>query len=269
MNDAEAFNRSGDRRPGYFDMTEEEVDALRKILIEIPSDAFIPQTNMHDIYNYYIGISCYKNSSNAIGFNFYIYYDYEHILLEWYDKYTQRWEIFEIRYAPLQDFLESMMQPERIDNYTVMIDLDNPTYVSYTHGDITIQLVRKASWEYEIVPYVDDHTDFGIRCKPEWLEDWLFFGYMQDELIPESTFLREAKVHGSTVGDDWHYLFEDLSQEETSWRDWSNAWKMIYHHRDGGTYYIYNEGSFDERLAEHDRSGYYYIEDSFVHGLSG
>lgn len=266
MNDAEAFNRSGDCRPGYFDMTEEEVDVLRKILIEIPSDAFIPQTNMHDIYNYYIGISCYKKSSNAIGFNFYIYYDYDHILLEWYDKYTQRWEIFEIRYAPLQVFLESMMQPERIDNYTVMIDLDNPAYVSYTHEDITVQLVRKASWEYKIVPYVDDQTGFGIRCKPEWLDDWLFFGYMHGELVPESTFLHEAKVNGSQLGDPWHYLFENPIVGDVSWREWPENWKMIYRYADGGTYYIYNEGSFDECLAEHDRSGYNFIEKSFAHG---
>ena len=265
MNDAEAFNRSGDRRPGYFDMSEEEVDVLRKILIEIPSDAFIPQTNMHDIYNYYIGISCYKKSSNAIGFDFYIYYDYDHILLEWYDKYTQRWEIFEIRYDPLQVFLESMMQPERIDNYNVMIDLDNPAYVSYTHEDITIQLVRKASWEYEIVPYVDDQTDFGIRCKPEWLDDWLFFGYMHGELVPESTFLHEAKVNGSQLGDPWHYLFETPIEGDISWREWPESWKMIYRYADGGTYYIYNEGSFDERLAEHDRSGYNFIEAAFAH----
>lgn len=267
MNDAEAFNRSGDCRPGYFDMSEEEVDVLRKILIEIPSDAFIPQTNMHDIYNYYIGISCYKKSSNAIGFNFYIYYDYDHILLEWYDKYTQRWEIFEIRYAPLQVFLESMMQPERIDNYTVMIDLDNPTYVSYTHEDITVQLVRKASWEYKIVPYVDDQTGFGIRCKPEWLDDWLFFGYMHGELVPESTFLHEAKVNGSQLGDPWHYLFENPIVGDVSWREWPENWKMIYCYADGGTYYIYNEGSFDECLAEHDRGGYNSIESSFAHGL--
>ena len=266
MNDAEAFNRSGDCRPGYFDMSEEEVDILRKILIEIPSDAFIPQTNMHDIYNYYIGISCYKKSSNAIGFNFYIYYDYDHILLEWYDKYTQRWEIFEIRYAPLQVFLESMMQPERIDNYTVMIDLDNPAYVSYTHEDITVQLVRKASWEYKIVPYVDDQTGFGIRCKPEWLDDWLFFGYMHGELVPESTFLHEAKVNGSQLGDPWHYLFENPIVGDVSWREWPENWKMIYRYADGGTYYIYNEGSFDECLAEHDRGGYNFIEKSFAHG---
>ena len=40
---------------------------------------------------------------------------------------------------------------------------------------------------------------------------------------------------------------------------------MIYRYADGGTYYIYNEGSFDERLAEHDRGGYNYIEASFAH----
>ena len=38
---------------------------------------------------------------------------------------------------------------------------------------------------------------------------------------------------------------------------------MIYRHDNNGTYFIYNENSFDERLAEHDRSGYMYIEDSF------
>ena len=265
VNDGQVFNRSGDRRPGYFDITNEEVAALREILSEMPEDACTPHSNMPDIYNYYIGILCSKNSSNAIGFNFSIYYDYAHILLVWYDKYTQQQEVFEISYAPLQDFLESMMQPERIDNYTVMIDLANPTYVSYTHGDITIQLVRKASWEYEIVPYVDDRTDFGIRCKPEWLEDWLFFGYMHGELVPESTFLHEAKVDGSGLGDAWHYLFENPIEGTISWREWPESWKIIYRHADGGTYYIYNEDSFDERLAEHDRGGYNYIEASFAH----
>ena len=41
---------------------------------------------------------------------------------------------------------------------------------------------------------------------------------------------------------------------------------MIYHYADSGTYYIYNEGSFDERLTEHDRGGYNFIEASFEHG---
>ena len=38
---------------------------------------------------------------------------------------------------------------------------------------------------------------------------------------------------------------------------------MIYRYHNGGTYYIYNEGAFDERLAEHDRGGYSFIERSF------
>lgn len=264
INAAEAFNRSGDCRPGFFNMTEEETAALREILSEMPKDAFTPRSSMPDIYNYYIGISGRKNSSNSIWFNFSIYYDYEHILLVWYDKYTQQQEVFEITYAPLQDFLESMMQPERIDNYTVMIDLDNPTYVSYAHEDVTIQLVRVAGWEYEIVPYVDNHTDFGIRCKPEWMEDWLFFGYMQGELVPESTFLHEAKIPDSQLRGAWHYLFQNPIAGNVLWREWPEIWKMIYRYADGGTYYIYNEGAFDERLAEHDRGGYNYIEASFA-----
>lgn len=267
INAAQAFNRSGDRRPGRFDMTEEEISALCKILSEIPADAFTPHSSTPDIYNYYIGVSCYKNSSNAIGFSFSIYYDYEHTLLVWYDKYTQQLEVFEIRYAPLQVFLESMMQPERIDDYTIMIDLNHPTYVSYAHEDVTIQLVQVAGWEYEIVPYVDDLTSFGIRCKPEWLDDWLFFGYMRSELIPESTFLYEVKVRGSQLEDAWHYLFKNPTVDSVFWREWPEYWKMIYCYADGGTYYIYNEGSFDERLAEYDRGGYSFIEASFAHSF--
>ena len=160
------------------------------------------------------------------------------------------------------------MQPERIDNYAIILDIDNPAYISYTHEDVTIQLVQVAGWEYEIVPYANDHTDFGIRCKPEWLEDWLFFGYMQGELAPESTFLHEVKIPDSMQGKNWHYLFEDSTQEETSWREWSSPWKIIYCYHNGGTYYIYNEGDFDERLPEHDRGGYQFIETSFSQGLS-
>ena len=112
---------------------------------------------------------------------------------------------------------------------------------------------------------MDDQTDFGIRCKPEWLDDWLFFGYMHGELVPESTFLHEAKVNGSQLGDPWHYLFETPIEGDISWREWPESWKMIYRYADGGTYYIYNEGSFDERLTEHDRSGYNFIEAAFAH----
>ena len=266
INAAQAFNRSGDCRPGRFTMTEEEVNALRKILTEIPEDAFIPHSSMPDIYNYYIGISCYQRSSNAIGFSFHIYYDYEQILLTWYDPYAQQFEIFEISNTPLQAFLERMMQPERIDDYYIMLDSDSPSYITYTHEDITIRLVRVAGWEYEIVPYADDHTGFGIRCKPEWLEDWLFFGYMQGTSVPESISLHEADVPDSMVGSHWHYLFETPIEGSVSWREWPQIWKMIYRCADDGTYYIYNEGSFDERLAEHDRGGYYYIEDSFAGG---
>ena len=267
VNAAVAFNRSGDRRPGLFDMTEKEVDALRKILSEIPEDACTPCSSIPDVYSYYIHISCRSNSSNSVGFYFHIYYDYEHISLVWYDQYAQQWEAFEITDTSLQVFLESMMQPERIDNYVILIDSDHPTYVSYTHEDITIKLVQVAGWEYEVVPYVDDHTDFGIRCKPEWLGDWLFFGYMHGELVPESTFLHEAKVDGNGLGDAWHYLFENPIDGNVSWREWPEIWKMIYCYADGGTYYIYNEGSFDECLAEHDRGGYNSIESSFAHGL--
>ena len=128
--------------------------------------------------------------------------------------------------------------------------------------------MRIAGWEYEIVPYTDEHTDFGIRCKPEWLEDWLFFAYTQSELNPESTFLHEVTIPDSRLGNGWHYLFENPLQDEISWREWSSPWKIIYRPHHSGTYYIYNEGSFDERLVEHDRGGYNYIEDSFAHGLS-
>ena len=268
INAATAFNRSGNCRPGTFDMTEAEVDTLRRILSEMPQSAFTLQNSMPDIYNYYIGISGKKDTSNSIRFNFNIYYDYAHILLVWYDQYTQKLETFEISYAPLQAFLESMMQPERIDNYAIILDIDNPTYISYTHKDVTIQLVRVAGWEYEIVAYVNDHTDFGIRCKPEWLEDWLFFGYAQVEVTPESKFLHEVTIPDSMLGTNWHYLFEDTSQKETFWREWPRPWKMIYRYHNGGTYYIYNEGAFDERLVEHDRGGYQFIEASFAQGLS-
>lgn len=266
VNDAQAFNRSGDCRPGNFDMTEAEIDTLRRILSELPRDAFTPRSSMPDIYNYNIGISCHKNSRNAVRFAFSIYYDYEHISLVWYDQYAQQLEAFEIADPPLQAFLESMMQPERIDNYAIILDIDNPTYVSYAHKDIVISLVQVAGWEYEIIPYVDDHTDFGIRCKPEWMDNWLFFGYMPGQLVPETTFLHEAKIPDSQLGDPWHYLFENPIAGNVSWREWPESWKMIYRYADGGTYYIYNEGSFDERLAEHDRGGYHYIEASFAHG---
>lgn len=265
INDAEAFNRSGDCRPGFFQMTEGEIETLRKILSEIPEDAYAPCSRAPDIYNYYVGIVCGKSSSHAIEFHYYIYYDYEHILLEWYDPYTQQREFFDVTDAPLQAFLESMMQPQRIDNYAIRIG-DPPAYVTYTHEDVTINLLHVMAWEYEIVPYVDDSTDFGIRCKPEWLDDWLFFGYKHGELNPESTLLHEAKVEGSMLEDGWYYLFETPSTGSIFWREWKQCWKLIYRYADGGTYYICNEGAFDESLAEHDRGGYYYIEKSFEHG---
>ena len=90
---------------------------------------------------------------------------------------------------------------------------------------------------------------------------------MHGELVPESTFLHEAKVPDSQLGDTWHYLFENPIEGNVLWREWPEIWKMIYRYADGGTYYIYNEGSFDECLAEHDRGGYNFIEASFAHGL--
>lgn len=270
MNYGEAFNRSGDCRPGNFGMTEEEISTFRTIISQMPEEAVTPGGALGERY---IGVGGGKRSDHAINFNFYFYYDYESITLHWYNPYTEKTEYEQIDYAPLEAFLKSMMQPERIDNYAVIVSTDsNPNeddsfqYVSYSHEEITIALLKIVGWEYEIVPYVDVHTDFGIRCKPEWLEDWLFFGYTRGELTQKGTSLHEVDVPDSMVGNDWHYLFETPIDGSVSWREWPESWKMIYRYADGGAYYIYNEGAFDERLAEHDRGGYYHIEKSFALG---
>ena len=201
VNRADAFNRSGDCRPGRFDMTEEEVATLRDILREMPDSAVIRSSASGvDFDSQDIGISAYTSTEISIGCFIQLFYDYEKITLLWYDSYTGGSEYYQVDHAPLKVFLESMMQPERIDNYTILIDIGNPTYATYTHGDVTISLVKVIGWEYEIVPYTDNATPFGIRAKPEWLDDWLFFGYMQGELVPESTFLQEIKLSSARSG---------------------------------------------------------------------
>lgn len=52
------------------------------------------------------------------------------------------------------------------------------------------------------MPYTDDHTAFGIRVKPEWMEDWLFFGYMPGGIDIASTGLYQSKITYETVGGD-------------------------------------------------------------------
>lgn len=263
VNIVNVFNRSGDCRPGHFNMTNEEIETLRSILGVMPDSAVIPCGEIHIAPDQYsIAISAYKSTDNSIGGSCSIYYLSGKMILQWYNNYEDESEYYQIDYELLKDFLESMMQPERIGSYGVMIDIDHPTYIAYTHGDVTILLVKVGGWEYEIVPYVDDQTAFGIRCKPEWLDDWLFFGYTQDELDPKSTSLHEGKVEAGWLN-EWHYLFENPVEETVLWREWKEPWKIIYRHADSGTYYIYNEGGFDERLAEHDRGGFQFITGSF------
>ena len=244
-------------------MTVKELETLRGILKAIPERAITPLGEIYiDPDQYTILIEPYKNTDNSISSSCIIYYLSGNMILQWINAYTETSEYYQIDDALLRDFLESMMQPERINSYTIRIDINRPAYVAYTHGDVTISLVKVVGWEYEIVPYVDNQTAFGIRCKPEWLDDWLFFGYTQDELDPKSTSLHEGKVEAGWLN-EWHYLFENPVEETVLWREWKEPWKIIYRHADNGTYYIYNEGSFDERLAEHDRGGFQFITGSF------
>ena len=254
---ASVYVRSGDRRPGSYSMSDAEFETFCSILEEIPEDALCPDNSVGE---FYMQVMLGRGSSNAVGFGSTIHYDGKTVALTWNPSGSDTAEIYQISYPPLEAFLENLFQPDRIQNYSIWLD---DGYASYTHGDVTISLVKIVGWEYEIVPYTDKFSDFGIRCKPEWLDDWLFFGYMQGQLEPQSTFLHEAKVEAGRLGDEWHYLFENPVEETVSWREWPEPWKMIYRYADGGTYYIYNEGEFDERLAEHDRGGYQFIEDSF------
>lgn len=265
IQNSQVYIRSGDRRPGWFSLTEEELQTLRTILTQMPEDAIQPGGEIKDCY-VALQISCWLTDELRCNGSFW-YCDGE-IGLYWSSYKTNGIEHYQINDAALAEFLSGLMQPERIESYEISADTEINSageyqYVSYTHEDVAISLLKIIGWEYEIVPYVDDHTDFGIRCKPEWLDDWLFFGYMHGELVPEGTFLYEAKVDGGRLGDQWHYLFENPIEGETEWREWPEPWKLIYRHHNGGTYYIYNEGAFDERLAEHDRGGYNVIEDSF------
>ena len=266
---ADVYVRSGDCRPGRFGMTEAELELFSTILEGIPEGAIRPGKIVDD---YHIWIYTGKHHHSSVAYYTSIHYDGERIALVWNSPYTDEKEIYEVDYQPLAVFLDSLMQPERINDYCVMLDTKNDAvqYVSYSHEDITITLVKIIGWEYEIVPYKDKFTDFGIRAKPEWLDDWLFFGYMQGELVPSNTFLYKANVNLGTRGDGnkWQYLFEKPIEGEILWREWPEMWKMIYCHHDGGTYYIYNEGTFDERLSEHDRGGYEYIERSFFFGIA-
>lgn len=255
-----AFARSGDCRPGYFSLTEDELEILHGILAQLPAGAIQPGSEMKDYYTA-LSVSCKLTYELKCGASF-LYCDGK-VGMQWNSYGTEGAEYYQVDYAPLTQFLAGLMQPERIEFHSVMFDMDHPEYITYTHDDITISLLKLIPWEYEIVPYVDDHTDFGIRCKPEWLDDWLFFGYMQGELVPESTFLHEATVEYDMLDAGWHYLFEHPIAGTTPWREWPEPWKMLYRHADGGTYYIYNEGAFDERSREHDGGGFTYIEQSF------
>ena len=249
-----AWVRSGDCRPGYFSLTTEELDTLSAILEQMPEDAVQPGGEMK---GHHITVSAWNELSSELQCNAYFWYYDGEVGLYWNSYGTEGSEYYQVDYAPLKAFLESLMQPERIEIYTVLVDVDNPAYVTDTHGDVKITLIKVIGWDYEIVPYVDDQTDFGIRAKPEWLDDWLFFGYMQGELIPESTSLREGALGSGMQG--WHYLFEDVQGEQLEGKR-----RLCYRYANGGTYYIYNEGDFDETLTEHDRGGYRFIEDSFA-----
>lgn len=255
-----AFARSGDCRPGFFSLTQEELEMLHGIMSQMPAEAIRPGSEIKD---YYITLSVFSELTYELKYSADFWYCDGEVGMHWSSYGTEGAEYYQVDYAPLTQFLASLMQPERIEFHSVMFDMDHPEYVTYTHDDITISLLKLIPWEYEIVPYADNHTDFGIRCKPEWLDDWLFFGYMQGELVPESTFLHEAKVEAGMQDGEWHYLFESPIGDTVLWRKWPEPWKMLYRYADGGTYYIYNEGAFDERSQEHDGGGFSYIEQSF------
>ena len=258
---ATAYIRSGDCRPGHFGLTDEEMDRLSTILAQMPEESIQPGGKLTD---YYVTLSVGTNIHADIYCDAYFWYYGGEVGMYWRSYGTDGTQLYQIDYAPLSDFLESLMRPERIEFYSVGVKSDGILfsdglfqYTTYTHGDISISLVNIIGWEYEIVPYVDDQTDFGIRCKPEWMDDWLFFGYRQGELVPESTFLREGVLGSGMQG--WHYLFEDVLGEQSEGKR-----RLCYRYANGGTYYIYNGGDFDETLSEHDRGGYRFIEDSFA-----
>lgn len=220
-----AFVRSGDRRPGLFALTDEEIKSLSAILAQMPAEAVQPGGMIPD---YYVTLSVCSTVNAELSSEAYFWYYGGEAGMYWLSHASRETKLYRIDYAPLAEFLAGLMQPERIDTYGVTVDLRVTMYseglyryITYTHADISFDLVKIVGWDYEIVPYADDQTAFGIRCKPEWLDDWLFFGYIPSKLAPESTSLYEGKVDGRYLSvDGWRYLFEKPIGGGVFWREW-------------------------------------------------
>ena len=73
--------------------------------------------------------------------------------------------------------------------------------VEFVHEDIRISSQILENWVWETVPYTDDHTPCGIRCRPpEATEGWMFLSFWPAGTQPEEEIIYRGPTSETEAG---------------------------------------------------------------------
>lgn len=244
--------RDGETRPGTYALTEAEQMQLIEILENISEDAFVPGQSVDE---YYVVASLHRSSLYSESFTVQLrYYNGNVDLVLYTDAKTS--QTYQVHDETLIAYMESLYDPQRVDFYLTIWHWDQN--IQYSYGYANISMDRIVGWEYEIIPYTDDTTPFGIRCRPEWVDEgWVFLSFLPNGFATCGTGLETV---------DNTFYTSPRQYNKTGYFDGSDSWSFMYYYNLPGAYVLYNEGA-DEWGNEY--FGPYVEEDTFAQGIIG
>ncbi len=223
----------GTEIPGYVSVDDSERTYLMQLMREIPESAWEDGAREEDYGEFRSDVYLdFGETTEA-----YLFCTDGGVNLKFYRDGNMLEKTYHIRYAPLNEFIESICNKSRRDG-NIRIWYPEDDLVEYTHEDVTIALQPMVGWEFEVVPYTDDSTPFGIRCHPEWEEEgWLFVSYWHNGFATCGTGLETREWQWSNFQDDAIY---DVTY---GYFDGSENWSYIWFTNLHGDYVIMNEGA--------------------------
>ena len=191
----------GPQITGYTLANTQEAELLA-VLNGLPEDAFTPVETVltYDMemgLPYYISMYCY-NGELMQDVLFYLE-DGSPWLLLWSTLYaeTVKWKIDSDTLAQL---LKAYENTQTDTEYGVWPG--DPIWIYENCANITI--LQPDGWTFELVPYSDDSTPFGIRFRPlEVDEGWLFLGFWPQGFVYDKEYTIPWHPVSDTSGQTW------------------------------------------------------------------
>ena len=217
----------GWNRPGCFFPVRTEVEQMADILTSLPENALVPwKQEVMDPFYVVLNLRASSGERYAEPVDYLFSHMGDYVLLT-INSGREADHYFRIDDNRLKDFLAGLCDPSRYDAGTVV--QNEKERVTYSHGNVTIQLVPYWNWEYEIVEYTDGETPFGIRGRPINQDSgWIFYSCWPGGFTTDTTEYMESNRNCTLAdGSDWtveytcHYP-DDPVMLTPNWRLWSS-----------------------------------------------